>query len=758
MRLAGLLTAVGLLCFCAGIAAQGPAPIGPEIEIPVGPVQPGAKGAAPQKAPIPKSSPAAVRTAATLMTQAEALWHSSCSLQEFKSAMKVFEHILKTVPDNAAYRVRYDDLLAERFDVPDAESLYQEALDIDPNNAQAYLGLAEIYADGFDHLASDMALAAVGIDPKLYHAHEILARIALEDDDRKKAAEAADVALSINSDALEAIAIHATIDLLNENPSSPWLAKIGNRGDGYADIARALVINRRYIDGIAYYRKAIAAKPDLWSAHSQLGVSLMRFGQNDEARKELQLAYSNCYTADAATSNTLNLMDTFKDYDTFTWPNPAPGAAQPAGILRLDKKESAALHPYFEAEMKRAMATYEKKYGYKMTAPVQLEVYRREGDFGVRVMGLPGVGLLGVTFDTVVAMDGPSSRSKQEGYHWASVMWHELSHVYTIAMTNERIPRWFTEGVAVHEESATTPDWGDRLNPPILSAIRDKKLLPIAQMDRGFVHPTYPEQVVVSYFQAGKICDYIVKRWGDQKLVDMIHAFADSRVSTVDVIRQQLKIEPEVFDKDFLADLQAQTGKTVAGFADWSKQMRELNAATKEDKPPSDLLQRARELEDIYPEYVESGNAYVMAANACLKAGNKPCAMAELGKYSRIGGRDLESMEQYASLLTEAGNKKDAAAALGRMVYVFPLDAGLHEKLGNLDLDAGNTADAVREFQVLVALNPSDKAGSHYDLAKAYMADGQKDKAREEAITALEAAPEFRPAQKLLLDVTGDGK
>jgi Flp pilus assembly protein TadD len=73
--------------------------------------------------------------------------------------------------------------------------------------------------------------------------------------------------------------------------------------------------------------------------------------------------------------------------------------------------------------------------------------------------------------------------------------------------------------------------------------------------------------------------------------------------------------------------------------------------------------------------------------------------------------------------------------------------------LGNLKLDNGNTKGAVREFQVLVALHPIDVAGSHYDLAKAYKADGQKDQAREEAVAALEAAPNFKPAQRLLLEV-----
>lgn len=709
MRRICILTGICLMCICASLAAQGQRPT---------------------------------------LAQAEAQWRA----HDYAGAGHTFEALLKAEPGNATYRVRYADLLSERFNAKDAEDLYQEALKLDPNNAKAYLGLAEIYSEGFNELGAQSAMEAVKLDPKLYHADEILARIALEDNNLKKAAEAADAALAIKPDAVEAIAIHATIDLLNDKPST-WLAKIGDRGEGYADVAAALVINRRYEDGILYYRKAIAASPELWRAHSQLGVNLMRFGKNEEAHRELELAYNNGYT-DAATSNTLKLMDTYKNYDTYYWPS----EAAPVGILRLNKKESGALRPYFEPEMKRAMATYEKKYGYKMTQPLQLEVYPQHGDFEVRVMGLPELGgIVGVTFDNIVAMDSPSARDKAEGYHWAGVMWHEMSHAFLLSMTHERVPRWFTEGVSVHEESATTPDWGDRLSPHIVIALRDKKLLPISEIDRGFVHPTFPEQVIVSYFEAGKIIDYIAKRWGDSKIVDMIHAFAQSR-ETVDVVREQLKMEPEAFDKDFQADLDAQYGKTVAGFETWTKQMRELNQAIKDEKPPSDLLQRARELQDIYPEYVETGNAYVMAANTCLKTGNKSCAIAELGKYSKIGGRDLDTMEQYASLLAEAGNKKEAATALGRMIYVFPLDAGLHDKLGKLDLETGNTSEAVREYQVLVALNPGDKAGSHYNLAMAYKADGQNDKAREEAITALEAAPEYRPAQKLLLDVMGDGK
>jgi tetratricopeptide (TPR) repeat protein len=675
-------------------------------------------------------------SAQTTIERAEALRQA----HDYDNAKVVFEALLKANPKNADYRARYGDMFYERFNPTDAQKLYEEALGIDPKNARALLGMAELAADNYDPKANDFAAKAAEADPKFYQAHELMAKIALEDDNQKKAESEADAALAIQADAVDAIAVKASIELLADK-ESPWVAKIGNRGKGYETVAHFFMINRRYEESIQYYRKAIAANPDLWSAHSQLGINLMRLGRESEARKELDLAYENHFR-DATTVNSLRLIDSYKNFQTFE---------TSTTMLKLNKKEADVLRPYFQEEMLRAMATYEKKYKTKLKDPVQVEVYPDHEDFAVRTMGLPGLGALGVTFNNVVAMDSPSGRTPGE-FHWASTMWHELSHVYVLSITNDRVPRWFTEGLAVHEETAAAPDWGDRLSPEIIAAIRDKKLLPVADIDRGFVHPTFPAQVIVSYYQAGKICDYISERWGESKLLDMIHEFAKNR-PTVDVIKEQLGMEPADFDKDFLAMIDKETGKTVAGFADWTKQVRELNQLAKDGKN-DEVIAKGRAIESIYPDYVEAGNVYSFIADACLKKEDKACAIEELGRYSKIGGRNPETVKKYAKLLADAGRPKEAAVALERLNFIFPIDAELHERLGGLLLETGDAKGAVREYKALVAMNSIDVAGSHYNLARAYKAAGQKEQAREEAMTALEAAPNFRPAQKLLLEVS----
>ena len=55
-------------------------------------------------------------------------------------------------------------------------------------------------------------------------------------------------------------------------------------------------------------------------------------------------------------------------------------------------------------------------------------------------------------------------------------------------------------------------------------------------------------------------------------------------------------------------------------------------------------------------------------------------------------------------------------------------------------------------------MHPLDKASAQFNLAQAYFAAGQKDKAEENVLRALEAAPDYRPAQKLLLQLQDSEK
>lgn len=677
---------------------------------------------------------AAAALSAQTIEQAESFWKQ----HRYSEANDTFRALAAAHPRNAAYRVRWGRLFLERFNKAEAAKLFNEALEIQGNNAGAFLGLALVSAEGFDAQAVFYAHKALEADPHLLEAQELLARVALEDNDLKKAAEEAHRALDMSPNAVQAKAILATIDWLADKPETPWDP---HDAKGYETAGRFLVLNRRYEEGIQFFRKAIQLQPDLWSARSQLGINLMRLGLEEEASRQLGMCYENAYR-DAATVNTLRLIDSYKNFVTYK---------TDTTILRLHKKEAELLHPYFEEEMQRALRTYEKKYGIKLDGPVQVEAYPDHEDFAVRTMGMPGLGALGVTFGHVVAMDSPSGR-KPGTFHWASTMWHELSHVYVLTMTRHRVPRWFTEGLAVHEETAVSPEWGDRLDPHVIAAIKDKKLLPVAELDRGFVHPTYPTQVVVSYFQAGRICDFINREWGWNKLLAMVHDFSTG-ASTPDVIQKELGLKPEEFDKRFLAALEGETRKTVEGFEEWRKGLKKV-AEEARSADYDDMIRDASGIRDKYPDYVDPGNTYEFLADAYLAKGNKKAAIDELERYAKAGGRSPDTLKKLATLQEEAGNKKEAAAVLDRLNYIQPIDEDLHHRLGDLWFTLGNTSGAIREYRAVLAQAPTDPAVSHFNLAKALHTANRPSEARDELLLALEAAPGFKPAQKMLLELS----
>lgn len=675
-------------------------------------------------------------------TRAEALW----ALERYDDANDQFRQAVAQNPKNAEIRVRWGRLFLERFNKPEADKLFQEAVAIDDKYAPAYLGMALVESDGFSIKAVEDAQKAIKLDPKLLEAQELLSYLALEDNDPDKAVKEADKAIAISGEALDAMAVHASIEWLSDKPATEWTDRIFKinpvYGEAYATGAHFFVINRRYKEAIEWYRKALALNPRLWEARSELGVNLMRMGQDKDAYKELEECFNNHYTSFEVV-NSLRLMDSFKNFVTFT---------TPTTVLRLHKKEADILRPYFEEQMKAAIATYQKKYKYKLTAPVQVEVYPDHGDLAVRTAGMPGLGgILGVTFGMVLAMDSPSGRPPGS-FHWASTMWHELSHVYILTMTDHKVPRWFTEGLAVYEETATSPDWGDRLDPQAIDAIQKKKLLPIAQLDRGFVRPEYPAQVVVSYYQAGQICDYIAEKWGYDKLLDMVHSFAAMK-TTPEVVQKDLGITPEDFDKQFLAWLDGRTHTTVEHFADWQKGQKELSDL--EVKGDNDaVIAKGKAIRDWYPDYVEQHSVYERLADAYMAKNDKADAMAQLEKYSSVGGRNSATIKKLATLEEEAGHKDKAIAALERLNYIYPQDEELHRRLGDLLLAKNDTDGAIRELRAVIAMKPIDQAAAHYQLARALNQARRNEEARDQVVLALEAAPGFKPAQQLLLELS----
>jgi tetratricopeptide (TPR) repeat protein len=629
--------------------------------------------------------------------------------------------------------------------------LFEEALAIDPQDKQARVAMARLTAERMAGEVAKPVDALLAEDDTLLEAHLVAARLGIERGDLQAARSAAQRALDLSQQQqrppLEAWTLLAAVEAMGNRDPGQWIRTALAYNPRYGTLLEMLgtfeVMRRRYREADAWYARAVEVQPNLWSAHRERGLNLLRLGEQAGAREQLERAYSGDRFS-IATVNTLRLLDSLNQFQMLE-------STPPALRLQLHRSESAALSPYVQQLASEAIATFSQRYGFTPTTPVTVELYPDHDDFAVRTAGLPGIGLLGVTFGDVVAMDSPSGR-KRGDFHWGSTLWHELAHVFTLSATAHRVPRWLSEGLSVFEEWSTGPTPGVSIEPPTLDVFIKGELLPIAQLDEGFIRPTYENQVQVSYQQAGLIALYMERRWGFPRVVQFLRAF-DGNITTAEAVQRVLEIEPAEFDRDFNAFLRQRFENYVADAKLWKEQMRAANEAV-EKKDWAAAKAAATQAIAILPEYTGDGNAYVALAAAEQGINNRDAAITALLAWRKAGGWNPDDLRQLGALLLAAGRSDEAVPVLAAVNYADPLTIAGHAELGERLLAQGNGTEALREYQVLLALAPQDVATARFGNARAYRGIGDAQRARRNLLQALEAAPQLRPAQKMLLEMT----
>ena len=677
-----------------------------------------------------------------------------------RAANAFFQTAIKEYPQDVPLRVRWGELFVATHQNNEAVKLFQEALELDEKYAPALLGLAKVAASGFEEKTREFAQKVIDEAPDQgTGAHLLLARAALEDGSLDAADKELERALTLikkhDFSPLEVYALKASADLLRGTPDSQWTKRAlelnKGYGEAYATPAYFYVITRRYREAIALLRKAVEAEPDLYSAHAELGVNLLRENKIDEAQQHLAVAYRGDPFS-APVVNTLRLIDSYGNFVVSRHdPDSKPGTPPNKGsLLRLSKKEAPVIEPYVLDLVNRTIATYTKRYGFELKEPVVVELYPQHDDFAVRTSGLPGIGLLGVTFGYLVAMDSPA-RHADSDFHWGTTLWHEMAHVFTLEATKHLVPRWFSEGVSVYEEWTTGPLHGRHIPPPVFKAIKEGKFLPIAELDSGFIRPKYEQQVIVSYMQAGLICEYISGRFGQAGLKAMLDQFGAGK-STAQAVEGALKISPAQFDKDFKAYVDEQLGKTVAQFEPWQHALGDTGAAVNA-KDWRGVVAKASQAIDLNPDYVDQGSPYIAKARAHKELKETALMTSTLLEYRKRGGYDPDALLSLAKNLSDEQRRDDSIGVLQDVLMVAPLRAEVHSQLGDQLLAAGRAPEAVIEYKALLAMAPQDLADAHFRLAKAYLAAADKTSSREHLLYALEIAPHYREAQQLLLEV-----
>ena len=593
---------------------------------------------------------------------------------------------------------------------------------------------------------------------------------------------ALDEALRINPNSLEARALAAAMAYLDDRipEFEVEVARVLEINPAYGDVYRIAGSHTaqayRFDEAVALVRRAIEIDPGNSRAHAELGMHLLRTGDEPGARDALERSFADD-PFDLITYNLLEMMDTLDEFETFE-----------SGdlIVRLHPSEAPILKDYVLTLAQEALDTLAGLYEIEIQGPILVEIFPRHDDFAVRNLGLPGmIGALGACFGRVVTMDSPRARPPGD-FNWRATLWHEIAHVVTLQMSAQRLPRWLSEGVSVYEEQRARAAWGRDQAMSFARALNDGSVLPLRELNAGF---SDPRTISLAYFQASVLVEHIVDRYGEPSLRELITAYG--RGLDTEEALESIGLDFDTLQASFDEAVAARFGALQDALRPVAQEAPEPPAdpaaAPDEEPDPAAQLDALRRLaEEHRGSYElqfalgralhEAGDAEAaitaleraaalapmatgmdsprgLLAEIAQAQGDRDRALRELELLLEVDETSLEAARQLAALAEEAGDERRMALAYDRVIGIDPFDPVPHLAIGRMALARSDADTAALEFTVALAAGPVDRVSAWSDLAESHLLGGRLDEARRAALAALEMAPTYERAQELLLRV-----
>ena len=712
---------------------------------------------------------------------------ASWLMGNFHDANSLFNEATRANPNNLEAHSLWGDLFLEKYNASDAERSYQEALDINGRYVPALVGMANVVGD---ERALQRALA---INPNSIPAMETYGQLLMVNGREEEAQDYFERVLALNPESLKTLSVLASQAALEERSADyeGYLAQVEsfspNNSTFLGNVADSFGNNYLFDEAVEFARAAIATDPQYWQGYTVLGSNLIRLGEEEEGKTNLEIGYEND-PFNVLTSNMLKVFDTLETYATLESEH---------FKVHMSENDADVLWPYLEPLLEESWVTLTAKYGFEPEGPILIEVFEKSEDFAVRSVGLPDIGpLVGICFGKVITLISPDTLSA----NWQEIVWHEFMHVITLQMTGNRMPRWLSEGISVYEEREGRPYWGRSQGLDLVRASEQEKLLHVADLNSGFSGAQNSADLGFAYFQAYLVVDFIADEYGFEKLVELVDQYG--------LIKEEEERFAEVFDQNL-----EQFDVAFRGWID--RRVAEINVFVHTEDLPDEgdghghgvrenssailaelynnvslkqhMRARIEENDRDFQAYLQLGivlfkeESFFEAKQYLNQAYNllpsytgypsPPLVLSQI--YEQEGNREaqLEQLElllenlqhDYASAIIlaeaalEGNNFERAEYYIDRAIQVDPYRADVHQLKASYAETIGDSQLAVTEYEVLLKLEINDPAEAQTNLAQAYLNNGQALQAKENILRALETAPSYQRAQRILLQsIDGD--
>ena len=680
-----------------------------------------------------------------------------------------FDRAKKNAPNEPDGYIAAGEMALDKNDKQLAAELFTAAAKRFPENVEVLFGLARSLTESNATRSGELFSQILKLNPK--HVPTILLQTdrLISSEQFEPAEKNIQLALKVNPQSPKAWALRGVIAHLKsdykrekecrekglgawkDNPSvDHWIG---------AKLSRAY----RFKEGAAYQRQALKFDSNFLPAQIQLSQDLLRLGQ-EEAGWKLAEAAHEADGYDTTTFNLLNLRDHMAKFRTIE---------NDHFILRMSAREAGIYGDRVIRLLERARTKLTEKYEVDLRDKITVEIFPTENDFAVRTFGVPAVsGFLGVCFGKVITANSPASQLDSPN-NWEAVLWHEFCHVVTLSMTKNKMPRWLSEGISVFEETKENPTWGMAMLPQYREWILDGQMQKVAELSKAFINAPSPMHVQFAYFQSSLVVEYIVQEHGIEAIKEilgdlgngvLINEALNRRTSGIDDLEEGFvkfatkranELAPTV---DWDAP-ETEVLRNPAQLASFVKEnpnnyigLRAGAAMLIEAKQWDEAEEALKHLLEIYPNDVSGSNAHELLAFVYREQDKTELEQQTLENYVGIAADAVSSYERLIELYSEQKNFDGVMATTEKLFAVNPLMKAPWKLRAQAAAVVQQPDKAIEAWRALIVLGPEDPALAHYSLAT-HLFDKQDPAAKRHVLQALEEAPRYRDAHKLLLKI-----
>ena len=598
--------------------------------------------------------------------------------QNYETASRVLVDSIQAAPERPEARTTLGELkflaYGETQGFPSGERDLKKVLDLNGDNEEALLAMYRVRGANMvlDANKTEEFLTRV-LDRNPRSVDALLERATNVVDDRrfKDGARLLDKILTINKSHRMTLCHRAAAAMLSNDDDGAQeyrnRALLGDSGWPECDriIGEHLAAVYRFAEAVPFFEAALAANPEHVPSMHGLARSLVYTGNGTRARllleeaKKLQPGLVDPWRNNAIAVQ--ELLD--EEYET---------VKRGEFTMLLHKEDSEILRAYLLPIHLEAVEVLGSKYGWSPTAKTTVEVFHTWDDFSVRTIGFRGFTALGACFGRLITLVSPVDMDlRRQDFMWEATAWHEYTHVLTLGVSKNRVPRWLTEGFSVYEERTREKSWERGMERDLFDAFHNRDIAPVHLMNRLFRGP----RILFGYYQGGLIVDLIEQRYGFDKALELLRGFGDD-LSLSAVFRRAIGMDSREFDRIFLEhvekdllrglklvprfDAAALNRRMIAAKRDLSDMQSRLDlcwAALQRNNP----VDAGRWLADVLRADPENAGGLLVRAEMLRRRGQLEQAVDYWRRGFSNGADDFDSRIRCGDALLQLG---DAAGAI----------------------------------------------------------------------------------------------